>query len=122
MEIPVQPPCAAIVRTKWPTVGHKSLCSIGTGLHLYINTVTPSSLAGPALTAVWSKALLLTASCLSPLSRIQIPPGVCEKVANDLGLGGGFRWVLRVSSTSYNWLVTTSPLYGRKSDEKQKIQ
>ena len=44
---------------------------------------------GPALMAVWSKALPLTASCLSPL------PGLaCEKVASDLWLGGGFLWVL----------------------------
>ena len=32
--------------------------------------------------------LSLTASCLSPLPR------ACEKVASDLGLGGGFLWVL----------------------------
>ena len=41
--------------------------------------------------AVWSKALLLTV----------------EKVARDLGLGGGFRPGTPVSSTSYNWLLTT---------------
>ena len=48
--------------------------------------------------AVWSKALPMTASCLSPL------PGVGyhhvrnmrrENITIDLGLGGGFRQVLR---------------------------
>ena len=38
----------------------------------------------------------LTASCLSPLSR------ACEKVASDLGLGGGFRQVIRVPPTVTN--------------------
>ena len=38
---------------------------------------------------VWSKALPLTASFLSPLST-----GACKKVASDLGLGGGLRQVL----------------------------
>ena len=42
--------------------------------------------------AMWSKALPLYASCLSPLPGF---PGACEKVASDLELGGGFRRVLR---------------------------
>ena len=46
---------------------------------------------GPALMAVWSKALPLTASCLSPLPGFESLPG---QVASDLGLGGGFRRVL----------------------------
>ena len=44
-----------------------------------------------------------SASDISPISlqfkfsffRVQIPAWACEKVANDLGLGGGFRRVLR---------------------------
>ena len=71
--------------------------------------------------AVWSKALPLTASCLSQL------PGFkswwpCEKVASDLWLDGGFPLVFPVSSTSYNWQVTPKPPYGRKSDEKSNFQ
>ena len=41
-----------------------------------------------------SKALPLTASCLSPLPGFKILAGVCEKAASDLGLGGGFHRVL----------------------------
>ena len=49
-----------------------------------------------ALMAVRSKALPLTASCLSLTTvRVRIPPGACEKVASDLGLDGCFRRVLR---------------------------
>ena len=44
---------------------------------------------GPALIAVLSRALSLIAT------RVQIPVGACEKVAIDLGLGGGFRRVCR---------------------------
>ena len=47
--------------------------------------------------AVWSKVLPLPASCLSPLPRFE-----CEKVAGDLGLGGGFRLGTPVSFISYN--------------------
>ena len=47
--------------------------------------------------AVSSKTLPLTASCLSSTVR----PGACERVA-------GFSLGTPVSSTSYNWLVTTS--------------
>ena len=32
---------------------------------------------------------------VSLLTVVRIPPGACEKVASDLGLGGGFRRVLR---------------------------
>ena len=60
----------------------------------------------PALTAVWSKAPPLTARCLSPLHGFEIPAWACEKVASDLGLGGGFLLGTPVSSTTYNWLVT----------------
>ena len=49
----------------------------------------------PALTTAWSKASPLTARCLSPLPGFRIPALVGEKVACDLGLGGGFRQVLR---------------------------
>ena len=52
---------------------------------------------GPALMAVWSKTLSVRASCLSPLPGSKISAGACEKVASDLGLGGGFR---RVNSNS----------------------
>ena len=37
---------------------------------------------------VWSKALQLTAICLTN-AMVRISAGVCEKVASDLGLGGG---------------------------------
>ena len=37
----------------------------------------------------------------------RFPPGACDKVASDLGLGRDFSPPL--SSTSYNWLVTTYP-------------
>ena len=41
-----------------------------------------------------SKALTLTTGCLSPLPRISA--GACANVANDLGLGDSFSWVLRI--------------------------
>ena len=44
----------------------------------------------PAPMAVWSKALLLTASCLSPLSGFEIVTGASEEVASALGLGSVF--------------------------------
>ena len=47
------------------------------------------------------------------------PNRECEKVASDLGLCGDFRRVLWFSAKSYNWLVTTSPQYGRKGEEKR---
>ena len=73
---------------------------------------------GPALMVVQSKLLPLTASCLSPL-WVSMPPRACEKVVSDLGLGSVFFSLgTPVSSTSSNWLITTQPQYGRKSDEK----
>ena len=40
--------------------------------------------AGYALMTEWSKALLLTARCLSPLTaRVRIPAGLRQKVAGD---------------------------------------
>ena len=53
------------------------------------------SYRGHALMAERSKAPPLTARCLSPLSRVRIVAWACEKVASDLGLGGGFRRVQR---------------------------
>ena len=44
--------------------------------------------------ALWSKALPLTASCLSPLPGFKSQARLYEKVAGDLGLGGGFSRVL----------------------------
>ena len=41
-----------------------------------------------------------------------------EKIATGLVLGGIFWPSNPVSLTSYNWLVSTWPRYGRKSDEK----
>ena len=47
----------------------------------------------PALVAMWSKELPLTANRLSRLPMIKSRTGN-EKVASELGLGGGFRRVL----------------------------
>ena len=47
--------------------------------------------------------------------------GACKKVASDFNLGSSLGGT-PVSSTTYNWLVTTSPQYGRKSDDKQKSE
>ena len=47
--------------------------------------------------AVRSEALPLTASCLSPLFGFEILLAACEKVASDLGLGDGFRRLLRLA-------------------------
>ena len=77
-------------------------------IFLYILHTPLTHLYGPALMAEWSKALPLTTSCLSPLPGFESHLGTCEKVTCDLRLGGGFRRILQVSSTSYNWLVTTS--------------
>ena len=59
---------------------------LSSGVHVY------KQQSGPVLTAVWSKAPPLTARCLSPLPGFESRP---EKVASDLGLGGGFYRVLR---------------------------
>ena len=56
------------------------------------NTSTTTSTTGPALMVVWSKALPLTASSLSPYPGFKSWPG---QVASDLGLGSGFQQVLR---------------------------
>ena len=45
--------------------------------------------------AEWSTALPLTASCHLPLASSN-PGRFCEKVASDLGLGGGFPMLLRL--------------------------
>ena len=67
-----------------------------------------------ALMAVRSNALPLTVSCESLTTAwVSIPPKACEKVASDLGLGGVFLPGTPVSATSYDWLVTTYPQYGR---------
>ena len=50
----------------------------------------------PALKAEWSKALPLTASCLSRTTAwVRITDGACEKVARDLGLCVVFGRVLQ---------------------------
>ena len=60
------------------------------------------SLTGPAMMTVWSKAMLLTASCPSPLTRFK--SRASGKFASDLGLGMVFA---RYSSfLHHNWLVT----------------
>ena len=64
--------------------------------------------------AVWSKALPLPLTT----ARIRNPSGACEKVASDLRLGGGFRRVTPVSSSTNKWLDTNKPQNNRKSDEK----
>ena len=45
--------------------------------------------------AVWSKALPLTASCLSPLSGFVSLPGHARKLPVTVRLGVGFRQVLQ---------------------------
>ena len=55
------------------------------------------SVSGPTLMAMWSKALPHTVSCHSPLSRFGSHSGHVRKLASDLGLGSGFRQVLRFS-------------------------
>ena len=62
---------------------------------------------------VWSKVLQWTTSCLFPCS-VRITAGECEKVTSDLELGGGFYPGTPVFSNTYNWLVTTKLLHGRK--------
>ena len=75
------------------------------------------SMTGPALMAVWSKALPLTASYLWLWVRLTL---AMWESCQWLGL---WRWFLAgtpVSSTSYNWLVTTWPQYGRRSEENKQ--
>ena len=64
--------------------------------------------------AVWSKALLLTASCLSSLFKSHLG---MWKSCQWLGIRQWFSPDTPVSSTSYNWLVTTWPQYSRKKVE-----
>ena len=66
--------------------------------------------------AVWSNALPLTASYLSPLSGFE-SPRVSEKVASDLVWGGGFRRLHRFLPP--NWLVTNLSRNMAKSYEKR---
>ena len=54
---------------------------------------------GPVIMAVWSKPLPLIASYLQNCPGSNLGRA-CEKVANDLGLGGGFRLVSSFSSTT----------------------
>ena len=65
---------------------------------------------GPALSTVmaeWSKALPLTAPCLSLLHRFESWTRACEKVASDLGFRGWFSTgtPINISFATYNWLV-----------------
>ena len=75
----------------------------------------------PALMAVWSKALPLTASCHSPLSGFKSHPEYVRMLPVRLWIRRWFSPVTLVSSTSYNWLVMTSPQYGRNNDKKNEI-
>ena len=59
---------------------------------LLFNTLSTEQ-PGPALTAWWFQVLPFTASCLTT-ARVQFPAWACEEVTSDLGLGGGFHWVL----------------------------
>ena len=52
-----------------------------------------SFVKGPALMALRSKAFAKALSCHLPLPRFE-SHRACEKVASDLGLDGGFRWIL----------------------------
>ena len=52
----------------------------------------------------------------SIMAWFRILVGACEKAASDLGLDGVF---CQEFSTTYNWLVTTKLLYGRKCEENQ---
>ena len=54
-----------------------------------------------------SKALPLTASCLSPLPGYASRAGACEKVASDFALGGGFHRVT-MSSRFLHYLQLAS--------------
>ena len=46
--------------------------------YTFLSRIASFAFPGPALMDVWSKALALTASCLSPLAlRVRIPDGAC---------------------------------------------
>ena len=91
-------------KAPWQAISHSDNLCVFSRVDLGSNMSPFPTIQESALMADWSKALSLTASCLSPLSGVQIPAGACEKVASDLGFCSGFR---QVSSTNYNWLVTT---------------
>ena len=61
---------------------------------------------------MWSKAMPLTGSCLSPLPGFE-SHWASEKVASDLGLGGGFRRALR-----FPLPVTIGQIIAEKNDKK----
>ena len=50
-----------------------------------LNLTSHGCILGPALMAVWSKALPLTASCLLPLPGFECQARASEKVTSDLG-------------------------------------
>ena len=77
-----------------------------------------ASATGPALMAMWSKALPLTAS----FSHHCLGSGPTRSMLESCQWLGVRRWFLPgtpVFSTSYNWIVTTLLQFGRKSDEKR---
>ena len=65
----------------------------------------------------WETAIAVHCKWLENL-RTWILVGVCDKVARDLGLGGGFRRV-RISFTTYKLQRT---ICGRKGDESQNYK
>ena len=74
--------------------------------------------------AVWSMALLLTASCISLLPDFEISTGACEKVACGLGLCDVVRQVVRfpppLTSTSSRSQISHKVVAGKVT--KIKIQ
>ena len=75
----------------------------------------------PTLMAVW--ALPLIASCLSiTTTPVRIPPEACEKVASDLGLGGGFHQILlhQLQLASHNFATIWQKI--RNSLFKSKLR
>ena len=76
----------------------------------------------------WDGCLVLSVAKDCKLSlttaRVRTLAGACEKVASDMGLGGGFQFLWFLPPVTYNMLVTTQLQYGRKSDENpnSKIQ
>ena len=65
--------------------------------------------------AVWSNDCTLSLTT----AWVRIPTWACEKVASDLGLGGGFRRVLRFPPPHTTGWSQTSHIW-HKCDEKQK--
>ena len=72
--------------------------SLLTGRGWFEVYVALNSLGGPALMAMWSKAMPLTASCLSDVSGFESHRDHVRKLPRDLRLGGGFDQVLRFPS------------------------